>query len=257
MTYIAKTFSYIKKSFWVLLLIAVVPAVLLGLFVRPLGFVTFIPDFAVSAINSYADIAWLIFDRHATVYVYPLLLIFVTLTVCMALALSVIEKHFRTGKLMLKAPLRDLNSSLFPMLKTLAFIIAVYMLFKFILSGLVTLLHFLLSGAGHPNTLTVILVSISIIIAFVISIYFSVPIMFWAPLIRIFFCRCAHRSCKNVEQSSLAPLYGSYISACHRSIASMRVRAFASSDNCDESYCGGHVLVFDNVYQCAYACGDF
>ena len=186
MSYIAKTFSYIKKSFWVLLLIAVVPAVLLGLFVRPLGFVTFIPDFAVSAINSYADIAWLIFDRHATVYVYPLLLIFVTLTVCMALALSVIEKHFRTGKLMLKAPLRDLNSSLFPMLKTLAFIIAVYMLFKFILSGLVTLLHFLLSGAGHPNTLTVILVSISIIIAFVISIYFSVPIMFWAPLMLTF-----------------------------------------------------------------------
>ena len=186
MTYIAKTFSYIKKSFWMLLLIASVPAVLLGLFVRPLGFITFIPDFAVSEINSYADIAWLIFDRHATMYVYPMILIFATLTVCMALALSVIEKHFRTGRLMLKAPLRDLNSSLFPMLKTLALMFAAYMLFKFIVSGLVTLLHFLLSGAGVPNTLTVIIVSVVIAVAFFIIIYFSAPVMFWAPLMLTF-----------------------------------------------------------------------
>lgn len=186
MTYIAKTFSYIKKSFWVLLLIAVVPAVLLGLFVRPMGFITFIPDFAVSSINSYADIAWLIFDRHATIYVYPIILIFVALTVCMALALSVIEKHFRTGRLMLKAPLRDLNSSLFPMLKTLAFMLAAYMLFKFILSGLVTLLHFLIGGAGIPSTLTVILVSVSIVIVFVLCMYFCVPVIFWAPLMLTF-----------------------------------------------------------------------
>lgn len=186
MTYVAKTFSYMKKSFWLLALIALVPAVLFGLFVRPLGFITFVPDYATTTVTSYADIAWLIFDRYAITYVYPIIIIFITTVVSVSLALSVIEKHFRTGRLMLKAPLQDINSSLFPTLKTLAVVTGIYLLWKFILSGLVTLMHFLISGSGTPNSVTVIVVSVLIAAVFLVTVFFGVPTLLWAPLMLTF-----------------------------------------------------------------------
>ena len=186
MIYVSKTFSYMRKSFWLLALISLVPALLLGLFVRPMGFISFVPDYASTTVTSYADIAWLIFDRYATVYVYPIVLIFVTLVICMSLALSVIEKHFRTGRLMFKAPLQDINSSLFPTLKMLSVITAAYLLYKFILSGLVTLLHFLISGSGAPNTVTIVIVAVVVVALFFLMMFFAVPVLLWTPLMLTF-----------------------------------------------------------------------
>ena len=186
MTYVAKTFSYMKKSFWLLAPIALAPAVLFCLFVRPLGFITFVPDYATTAVTSYADIAWLIFDRYAVTHVYPIVIIFITTVMSVSLALSVIEKHFRTGRLMFKAPLQDINSSLFPTLKTLAVVTGMYLLWKFILSGLVTLMHFLIGGFGMPNSVTIAVVSVLISAIFLVTVFFGVPILLWAPLMLTF-----------------------------------------------------------------------
>lgn len=186
MLYVKKTFSYLSKSFWLLALVSLIPAILLGIFLRPLGFITFLPDYAATAVDAYGDIAELIFNTYALVYVYPIILIFVALALCCSLALSVIEKHFRTGKLMLKAPLADINSSLFPTLKTLAVLVGTYLLWKFLLSGLTTLFHFIFSGQGRPSALNLILSAVVIVALFLTMLFFGVPAVFWTPLMLTF-----------------------------------------------------------------------
>lgn len=186
MLYIKKTFSYLKKSFWLLALLALPAAALMGLFLRPLSFITFIPQYVRLGADSFADIAWFIFAKFAVTNVYPLILIFILLTLTCALSLSIVEKHFRVGKLMLKAPLQDINSSLFPTLKTLGVMTAVYLIWDFLMTGIITLLHFVISGAGRPNKLNVILLCIAVTALFILLIFLSLPSLLWAPLMLIF-----------------------------------------------------------------------
>lgn len=186
MPYISKTFSYMAKSARLLVPIAILPALLLGMFVKPLGFITFLPLYAVTDVKSFSDIAWLIFDKYAVTHVYPMILIFVVLTLCCAFSLSVIEKHFRIGKLMIKAPFKDVNSSLFPVLKTLFVLTAVYFVWKFVLCGIATLLHFVISGAGVPNWWDIVILSLVITALFLLLMYFGMPAVFWAPLMLTF-----------------------------------------------------------------------
>ena len=182
MTYVSKTFSYIVKSLRLLLPIALLPAVLLGVFSKPMSFITFIPSYGATEVKSFGDIAWLIFDRHSFTFIYPIIIIFVALT----LSLSVIEKHFRIGKLMLKAPVQDVNSSLFPTLKTLAVMAGIYLVWKFILTGIVTLLHFIISGQGVPSAVNIAVVATIIAAIFLFSLYLCLPSVLWAPLMLTF-----------------------------------------------------------------------
>lgn len=186
MTYVSKTFSYIVKSLRLLLPIALLPAVLLGVFSKPMSFITFIPSYGATEVKSFGDIAWLIFDRHSFTFIYPIIIIFVALTLSCALSLSVIEKHFRIGKLMLKAPVQDVNSSLFPALKTLAVMAGIYLVWKFILTGIVTLLHFIISGQGVPSAVNIAVVATIIAAIFLFSLYLCLPSVLWAPLMLTF-----------------------------------------------------------------------
>lgn len=186
MKYMSKTIEYIKKSFWILFPIALFPAALLGIFSRPFAFITFLPEYAATKVNGYADVAGLIFKLPAITAVYPVFLIFVAVTITTALSLSVIEKHFRTGKLMLKAPVHDVNSSFFPALKAVAVISAIYLFIKFLFSGLITLFHFIFSGTGTPTPLNVVVTAVVISGLFLLLVYIAVPAVLWAPLMLTF-----------------------------------------------------------------------
>lgn len=186
MLYIKKTFSYLKKSFWILALIAAIPAVVMSLFFRPLSFITFIPQYSSTVINSFTDVAWLIFDKYSITHVYPLVIVFILLVLGCSLMLSIIEKHFRVGKLMLKAPIKDVNNSLFPVLKTLAVIVVIYLLWNFILAGITTLLHFIMSGRGVATKLNVAVITAIILGLFLVLLFFCMPALLWAPLMLIF-----------------------------------------------------------------------
>lgn len=186
MLYIKKTFSYLKKSFWLLALIAAVPAVLTAVFFRPLGFIGFIPQYAHFGAHSFTDIAWMIFDRYSFTYVYPIVLTFIALVLSFSLSLSVIEKHFKVGRLLLKAPVKDVNNSLFPVLKTLTVITVFYLAWNFMLAGIITLAHFIFSGPGVPTKLNLIIANVLVLGLFVLFVFFSTPSVLWAPLMLLF-----------------------------------------------------------------------
>lgn len=186
MTYVAKTFSYLVKSLRLSVPIALLPALFLGIFLKPLSFITFLPNYGATFVTSFGDIAWLIFAKYSLTYVYPIILIFVSLTLCCALLMSVVEKHFRIGKLMLKAPVQDVNSSLFPVLKTLAVMTGGYLLWKFLLTGITTLLHFIMSGQGTPTALNIVILAVIIAALFLFLLFIILPSILWAPLMLTF-----------------------------------------------------------------------
>lgn len=186
MTYVSKTFSYLVKSLRLLVPIALLPALLLGMFSKPMSFITFIPSYGATDVKSFGDIAWLIFDKYSFTHIYPVILIFVALTLSCALSLSVIEKHFRIGKLMLKAPVQDVNSSLFPTLKTLAVMAGIYLAWKFVLTGIATLLHFIISGQGVPSHINIAVLAVIIAALFLFSLCLCLPSILWSPLMLTF-----------------------------------------------------------------------
>ena len=162
MTYVSKTFSYLVKSLRLLVPIALLPALLLGMFSKPMSFITFIPSYGATDVKSFGDIAWLIFDKYS------------------------FEKHFRIGKLMLKAPVQDVNSSLFPTLKTLAVMAGIYLAWKFVLTGIATLLHFIISGQGVPSHINIAVLAVIIAALFLFSLYLCLPSILWSPLMLTF-----------------------------------------------------------------------
>ena len=105
MEYVRWTITYMFRAFGVLALVCLPAAAVLGIFTKPMASLSYLPDYANTYVRGFKDMFWLVFNRYATRYVYPLFLIFIALVFCSSLALSVVEKHFRTGKCMLRAPL--------------------------------------------------------------------------------------------------------------------------------------------------------
>ena len=253
MTYVSKTFSYLVKSLRLLVPIALLPALLLGMFSKPMSFITFIPSYGATDVKSFGDIAWLIFDKYSFTHIYPVILIFVALTLSCALSLSVIEKHFRIGKLMLKAPVQDVNSSLFPTLKTLAVMeVCAHgnrysSAFHNQRSGRAFAYKYRRAGGNHCGTLfvfAVLMFAVDFVVAFDVDV-------------RLFVCRRIYRSAETYGKSGFQIADGIDFSVCHCDFASMCRGIFTVAYCGSESDCDRRISVFDSLYRIVYDGGGF
>ena len=186
MAYVKKTFKYMLKAFWALALVCLPAALALGVFTKPMASLSYIGEYASSDIKGFADIFWLIFNKYATKYVYPIVLIFVALVFSSALSLSVIEKHFRVGKLMLRAPLGQINNYFLPVVISYTILALIMALYGIIQTGLVALLHVLLSGWGQPTVFNAVIAAILSLGLFVLSMWAACSAMYWTPIMVIY-----------------------------------------------------------------------
>ncbi len=182
MKFIRDTFAYLKKSFWLLALICLAPAVTLGFFVKPLASITFVPAYSQTFVRGFRDVFSLVFDIGCLKNIYPPILIFCTLLISLCLSLSVIEKHFRVGKLILKKPFSEINNTFFPVLMVLLLLTAIMILYSFLLISLVSLSHYAICGAGKPNAGAVVAAVVISVVLFVLCFCFASPIIFMIPL---------------------------------------------------------------------------
>lgn len=186
MGYIGKTLGYLKKSFPLLAAVMLAPAAALAFFVRPVSMITFLPMYARTEVASFLDVLWLIFDRYTLTYVFPLLLGFVLSVLGVSLGLSVVERHFRVGELALKAPLKAVNNSIFPVTANLFILLVIYMAAHFLFVCLVTLTHFLLSGAGRPGLADVAVTAVLSVTVLFLLLRLLQSFLFWAPLMLLY-----------------------------------------------------------------------
>lgn len=161
-------------------------AIALGIFTKPMTSLSYLVEYSQTYVRSFKDIFWLFFNRYATAHVYPLAIIFIALILCASLSLSVIEKHFRVGKLMLKAPLRQINNYFLPVLFTFLILSLILIIYGLVQSGLLTLLHMLVSGKGEPSVLTLILATLLSLTLFVLSVAAAFSTLYWTPMMVIY-----------------------------------------------------------------------
>ncbi len=132
--------------------------------------------------KGFGDVFGLIFHVGFLKRVYPAVIIFVTLLISLCLSLSVIEKHFRVGKLTLRKPFSEINNSFFPVLKVLLCLTAVMIIYSLLVISFVSLAQYVICGFGKPSTAAVIVAAVISVALFVLSFCFSAPLMLMMPL---------------------------------------------------------------------------
>ena len=186
MEFIAKTFSYLKKSFPLLAAVMLVPATALAVLVKPFGFVTAFPSYMQLEIRSFGDVAWLLFDKYATVYVYPYIVAFIAATLGISLALAVIENHFRVGRIKFSSAARKVNNCLWPAFISFGFITVLFFVWQFLLTCVITLLHIFISGGGYATVADFITTGVVSVALFCVWLYLMKSAFIWAPMMLVY-----------------------------------------------------------------------
>jgi len=186
MKFLRETFIYLKKAFWVAIIVALLPAILFAVFLKPVNILTFLPSYYNTFITGAGDIFSLLFKdfKWDSLLIYPLLLL--VMQIYYSVSLAMIEKHMRTGKLTAKKLMYDLNNNFISTFATLLFFVIVYILISILLSSLLTLLHTIISPKVQPKMIECIYATILAFIAFVVLIRSIIDILFWGPVMQVY-----------------------------------------------------------------------
>ena len=168
------------------MLIALPAAVALGFFIRPVASLSFLPLYATADIRTFLDIVWLAVEPRTLTWIWPGFLIFGTLFFTFCLAMPFIETHFRVGRMSIKKPFSLMNHYFLPALKIVFIVGAVFALYFAVLLSLTALQHLMISGAGVPNTASVIVTCVLALFMFCLLCWLCSPFMFMAPVMQIY-----------------------------------------------------------------------
>lgn len=183
MNYVKETLKYIVKNFLPLALIFIAPSVVLAFFVNPMATISFIPVYAQTPVNSYYDFVGFVLNFDYLKLVYPPILIFITLLLSFCIGMSVIERHFRVGKLNLKKPFSNLNDAFIPGIIVLLICAGILVLYSVILLSVTFLLHVIISGISNvPNVANLIITTITSLAVFILFMTLTSPVGFMMPL---------------------------------------------------------------------------
>jgi len=187
MQFVKETFKYLKKSFFALLVLAAAPAFILGLMFPPFSGVSFIPLYVQTPAANFVSIFWMIFSKRGISHIYPAILALPVFIVFAAFIFSVIEKHFKTGKLMLHRPFYSVNNSLLTILKIIPLALALIAVLLLVQISLSSLVRLVVTGVeGFPRVFDCIWIVIIAALFFFVSIAVTVFMGVWAVIIQIF-----------------------------------------------------------------------
>ena len=151
MRIIKKILSYMIKNIWRLLLPVVPSALLLGFFYEPAISLTFIKEYAVTGIDSIADVFALIFSTEWAYYAIGLPAFFVIMVASGSYLLSMVYKHFRTGKISVRTPFVNMNHSVGAIMFAIICLFVVMLIYKFLFSCLVSLISMITAKTSVPG----------------------------------------------------------------------------------------------------------
>lgn len=190
MALLGETFKYLKKSFWILLLYAIVPSIVISFFVKPFSSITFLPTLFVGQTDyDFIEIFAMITSTIVDVSVFGDLIggivFFVFMWIAAVLCLCVAEKHLKTGELSLKISKNQFFTYAFPIFFSLVLWIVLYLVCLAAQSGFISLIHFV-CGVTPPTTIDCILSTVVSLLIFTAILYCSVHLLF-LPLITVYY----------------------------------------------------------------------
>ncbi len=185
MKYLSQTFSYLRKNFLLPTLVMIVPAIVACFLSTPYWEVSFASAFNYDMYRSASETFRILFG-DSWQYLWPVVVIAVFQILGASLVMSAIDRHFRTGKLSLRDPLRLLNNSIAPMAKGVIVMSVFSIVWRFVLFGLVSLAQAIGNAANAPQLATLSVISIIAIGMFILHILIFCPMLYWAPIMFIY-----------------------------------------------------------------------
>ena len=167
MKFVAPTFAYLKKSGWLPLLVMLVPATVACFIYSPYDELTFIASFDYKAYIPIGRTFNLMFGESWK-FVWPVVVIGVFQVVASSLAMSAIDRHFRTGKLSLRSPARLLNYSIFPLAVCVAIMCVTAIVLRFVLFGLVSLVQVSFKAMGVNESVAFAVICVLAVAVFIV-----------------------------------------------------------------------------------------
>ena len=179
MHYAKETLRYIFKNFWRMLLLAIIPAVLLGLFTRPASIYQYFtsvdyygstPDFwNVFVEVSFFECVW-----------WKILIKFIALAIVTAVSLGIIQRHFKVGQFSFSKMPTFLNDNI--IMVTCVFVAAAFVitLTQFLISGVIVLAYVMAATFNQYVIFSVVGIAI---VYFIVLILFSLGMMWTAEML--------------------------------------------------------------------------
>ena len=123
------------------LILPVAPAaILLGLFYRQSRTLIFIRDYGQASSTMIADVFGMLFSSNILYYLLLLPAFFIVLSFSCSYLLTMVYKHFRTGKLSVRMPLSNVNHGLEAIMPNIALIFLMLLVYKALFGCVVSLL---------------------------------------------------------------------------------------------------------------------
>lgn len=179
MHYAVKTVKYIFKNFWRILLLAIVPALLLGLFTKPAAIFDYFAS--VDYYGSKHDF-WDVFVKISFFECvwWKILIGFAALAMFTAVSLGIIQRHFKVGQFSFGKTLTYLNDNI--IMVTAVFVVALFAitLAQFLISGIIMFVAVFATSFTQYAVFSVIGISI---VYFLMLILFSMGMMWSAEML--------------------------------------------------------------------------
>ena len=177
--YVKKTCKYLFSHLPRLLALSIAPAAIVAFFMQPAGFGLIIPVSAVSGVEKFSDIFFLVFKRELiTRYPYMIAVGLVLMLLCISFTMGMEERHFKTGKLTFRQSLSTLNNCVPPIAKVFLLLAVIYVIYKILVVCVLTLFVLVLENWGAAPLWVSVVVGALSAIGFIALLIAVRPLMF-------------------------------------------------------------------------------
>lgn len=179
------TFSYLKKHFLLPTLAMLIPAIAACFLYTPYWEVSFVAHFDFEPYRSAGETFAILFG-DSWQYVWPVIVVAVLQTVGASIIMSAIDRHFRTGMLSMKSPVRLINISIFPIAIGVALMSLVAIVLRFLLFGSISLVQTIFGAMSAASGVALAVMSAIAVSVFFLHVLIVIPMLMWAPVMFIY-----------------------------------------------------------------------
>lgn len=182
MNFIKKTFGYISRNILRLILMAIVPAVVLGFFARPSNFIVFLTKYKPADIVTYGDMLELVRPVNNMIW---MLVIVPVCFICIGLMYGLLEHHMRMGRFGGRNIFYRLNYGLGAIAVPFLVMLVIYIAWIYLTISVLYLSHYIFyvqigSSAAAIALAAVISVGMQWLLLFFVSL-----VLIWPPVLQI------------------------------------------------------------------------
>lgn len=177
---VKRTAEYLFRAWWFVLPLVLIPSVASGLLSTPFWEVSFLTSADVFGMSAKKLFLCLFGDSWESAW--PVLIISAVSVLFYSLAIAVVERHFRVGKLSLDHPFKSINTCIWPLAICFIIISLISILWRFVVFGVMALLNLICMESGATKAAAFSVMCIFALILFFVHVLIIMPMLFWAPI---------------------------------------------------------------------------